>query len=75
MDQEDNCATSCCINGFTKPTTIYSFKGLAWLRDKDDEESGERWVKTHKDYLVEQMLDAEFAEEFLREQRLLAEKD
>jgi len=31
-------------------------------------------MKTHKDYLAEQMKDAEFAEEFLREQRLLAEK-
>ena len=44
MDQEDNCATSCCINGFTKPTTIYSFKGLAWLKgkdSKDDEELGD----------------------------------
>ena len=41
MDQEDNCETSCFINGFTKPTTIYSFKGLAWLKDKEDEESGD----------------------------------
>ena len=31
-------------------------------------------MKTHKDYLTEQMLDAEFAEVFLREQRLLAER-
>lgn len=41
MNQEDNCATSCCINGFTKPTVVFSFKGLPWLRDKEDGGAGD----------------------------------
>ena len=45
MDQEDNYATSCFINGFTKPTTVFSFKGLAWLKESRHDVAEGRCLK------------------------------
>ena len=59
MDQEDNCAAGACINGFTKPTVVFSFKGLAWLKESRRDVAEGRYLKfSNIDDLLEE-LDAE----------------
>jgi len=72
MDQEDNCATSCCINGFTKPTIIFSSQvqatGVIRAAFEADLKNRE-WIESHHAYLASQFADSYVA---VREGKVLA---